>query len=322
LNKEGKVDELLKEQMPERYTSAPSVASEGRRIWSPKQQERLWALKQERKLTSLQIADVLKEEFGVVYTRNQIDSEYSRMTRFPEVRPKSLVGKKPLKYVKAESVVKRMGSQGLGASPKSGEVIAVGGLSLGEGMSLYDKDHFAATLKKREEFLYGLMQGQATRLRHYDSFARFRGADLASIMRENPAERKKIAQMLAEVDASPQISAIELLAIPGYGENRDGVSLVLPVFLEDAERTEKNLRSAINEIAVMTLLRGRTGFKQARPFKDRFRDLVAYKFSVTRQPDYEQLGRDITEQLKEEYPGLPVHFYEDIPLLGLETERE
>jgi len=123
-------------------------------------------------------------------------------------------------------------------------------------------------------------------------------------------------------ETGEQLNQIELIAIPGYGQHRDAVTLILPVYLEDIERTDKNLRSALNDLAPLTLLSGRRGFKKAKPFKTRLRDLVGYNFTTTRQPNYVQLGQDLTKGISDDgYQNLTVSVFESLPFL-ITKEKE
>ena len=98
---------------------------------------------------------------------------------------------------------------------------------------------------------------------------------------------------------------------PEIFPGKSSIGVVMPMYVDEQKRSERNLRSALNDITVITLS-SVPGMKRAEPFRGRFRDLVRYGFNITGEAlDYHDLGRKITESLASEYNGIGVSFLVD-----------
>lgn len=281
-------------------------------FWSDAMKVRLYELKGQN-YDSNDIAAAMAIEFRERFTRYSVNTIYSEMRKKSEKRPASL---KDAKFPKMLGRFKER------VNPKS---IARAGTFYADSeivrkLNEFDEKQLAPVLKKREEIIYNAIRSQAEEIRGYDVLLRHGKSRLQDIMALDESERKRVMEMLSQPTPQPQLTReqIEIVVQKGYGEN---ISFMLPIFLEDSEIAESNLRSAIHDSTIGILMGKDSGLKRGEPFKTRFQDMTVYNFSMDNgEPNYKKLSESINKSLRKEYKGVNVQIVRSKSLFELAQE--
>jgi len=260
--------------------------------WDEREKRLLAELKEKGKTTK-QIRRALKKEFGNERSNSSI---YTMVTKFNQG---TLFGKD---------------SQAVEESVQTTEESIIYDASdFQDEIARYDQKNILNALRKRQGFVYGLMEDQAKSIRENDFVSQYGGLTFAEMMELEPGKRRDISKALETSNKGSDIKNIGLLAIPGFGESREDLSLVLPLYLVDAKGESKGtLSSALND-AVMGVMLKEMGFKPTGNLTDRFRELLMYNFQGP-GCDYREASERITRVVKAEYsPIQGVSIFEDQP---------
>lgn len=191
--------------------------------------------------------------------------------------------------------------------------VIMGGLAgkIGKFDSDYTKPHIEA----RERVVYDAIKEQARMLRQMDVTSGYKSLSLDQIMSLDDEERAKIAKVLqGPKTSSSNISEINLIAIPGFGEAKDNVGLVLPVFYSDVQTSGIGLSSMMYDVAIAAAHQKNFGIKPATDFQDRFFDLARLNL-IANKVDYDAMAAFISSKISEGYGSkVEVGIIQDLPL--------
>ena len=180
----------------------------------------------------------------------------------------------------------------------------------------YDKANLVKVIDSRADFVYGLMKNQAELIKNYDVINQYHGLNLADLMKLEVNQRKNIINLLENPTNEEQIDKVGILSVPGFGQNRNNLSLVLPLYLSEAKKTStKNLGSSIHDLTLGVMMND-LGFElnDEEGAIHNFRDLVRYSLKGP-SFDLKKVGNKITSLVKKEHKDMDsIYLFEDNPV--------
>ena len=175
-------------------------------------------------------------------------------------------------------------------------------------VATYDKQNVLEVLRKREDFIYGLMTGQADLIRLFDSYSRYEGLKFEDLMALDLSKRREVKRILEDHKGRPEVSSVEIL----YTRDREnGFSLVLPLYFVDVKsESVRGLASCVNDV-VLGVMAGDMKLGVDTNTRGRFRELVRYSFSGN-LPNLQETGNRIKDLVTREQKGVKrVYLLED-----------
>ncbi len=160
----------------------------------------------------------------------------------------------------------------------------------------YDEENVLEVLRKRDEFMYGLMAEQASAVRMVDSLAGYEGLRLEDLMALELSKRREVTKIL-ENPPKPKVKEIPIL----YTRNSwNDFALVLPVYFVDVQgASSQGLASTINDSVVGFMFSETGRFKAKSTTQDRFKDLVRYNFEG--QLNSDSFEKNVSDMVRKEH---------------------
>jgi len=259
--------------------------------WSDAELRRLIEYRESGKYNSDQIAAKLTEEFGYARTGSTIRAEAYRLKNHPDL----------LARVKSANL---------------SELAAEG--SIARQVQDFNQGNVYSVLRARADFVYGLMTEQAENLAGFDSVSKYHKMTVAELLKLGDEERASVQSVLSNPPKTVSLNGIELLVVPDFGKAHGSVDLVLPLYAKSPEvkTPTDNLRSALHDITLASLASRSSGMELVADAPSSWKDLVAYRFNLRKDPDYASLAGSITKQLASEYKQ-KVSFVQDLPFFAI-----
>jgi hypothetical protein len=188
-----------------------------------------------------------------------------------------------------------------------------------EEMSFYDvivhdRTSLRPYLQERQRLIYGALKGEADGLREYDNVlrvedSRLRGRSFEELLTFQKDERQAVADILTgKSERKPYDDMIHLLMVPNYCQE-EGVSLMMPLYQEDVQKSSNSLRSALHDTALSVCL-GSNVFELTDDSRSNWGDLLRYRFNYGEgKASVKTLEANINGNLSEDYDvGVQIHY--------------
>lgn len=173
----------------------------------------------------------------------------------------------------------------------------------------YDRENLSSYLEEREQKVLNFLKEEADLIMRFEAYH-----DALKKFDEYGIEHSLFEGLFKSLNVdTPTISDLEIIAVPGYGESKDKLSLLLPLY-HDAIKNQsvRNRFSSRLYAAVVSVLEF-NGFKNQN--LENFYDLIRYNVIGRKTVDYENLGMLISEALQKEYLSSCVFISVDSPWL-------
>ncbi|QQG38795.1 MAG: hypothetical protein HYS32_04325 [Candidatus Woesearchaeota archaeon] len=203
------------------------------------------------------------------------------------------------------------------------------GRGVGHEILLRSHQVLDAPLQRLQDDVYRMLSGIANSMRLRGLYERFMGLSFEDLLGLGEFERKRVASILEKGEKITPLREVPVLVVPGFGIHYDRLSVIFPVFLQDARGgSNRELWSCVHDISLAVLLlskeMGGMGLQRIRDVGREsagFRDMMKYNF-IRGPLDCGEASTKVTSYVSEAFEGVGVTFEQQIPGLFVPLEQE
>ena len=186
-------------------------------------------------------------------------------------------------------------------------------LGLYERLEEHERTHMRPQMGGRERIFYNALKVQADELRKYDELSqreaqnsKYQNMPLSQLALLPENERNEIMEILGGENSYQERSSLknlDLILVPGYGEERNKAFVILPLYHEDMQFPPESVRSTVYDLTITALLcEGKFEADEHEGESARWKELKRYNLAYTSETaDLVDVEREINSALQQKF---------------------